>query len=167
MTDSEFRAKRKKAHVCTQCGKEDAYTMMGRSRCADCAEVARKSCEKARQDPVKYRKILDCNLNKKYRRKEAGLCPRCGKPTNNGRVHCEECLKKERMRYKRNKEYVERGEYGKCYICNKREAIPGKRLCEECYERNLKQFESVRQKGQETMRKSIEGYWKLKKAGMA
>lgn len=40
MTDNEFkRAKRaslKRLGLCMWCGKEDAYTMSGRSMCADC-----------------------------------------------------------------------------------------------------------------------------------
>lgn len=41
MTESEFRALRKNAHICRDCGKEDAYTIYGRTYCFDCAEKQR------------------------------------------------------------------------------------------------------------------------------
>ena len=41
MTQKEFRDLRKKAGVCRDCGKEDAYTMAGRTYCAECAEKDR------------------------------------------------------------------------------------------------------------------------------
>lgn len=135
MTQSEFRQKRKHAGVCIQCGREDAFTMVGRSYCDRCATQARESAARKRADPVKNNAM---NANKKKireARKSKGLCPTCGKPANSGYVLCDSCRAKRRNYMNKYNNHPPRGEYGICWTCNKREAIPGKRLCHECYEK--------------------------------
>ena len=45
ITLKAFREIRKRAHVCRDCGKQDAYTLAGRTFCYDCTE-----------------EILNCNI---------------------------------------------------------------------------------------------------------
>ena len=89
MNQQEFRALRKKAGVCRDCGREDAYTMAGRTYCAECAEKDRHRKEMARKDPEKRERMLTQNRKKVARHKAAGICPCCGKrPTYPGKTLC-------------------------------------------------------------------------------
>lgn len=133
MTQSEFRKKRKSAGVCVQCGREDAFTMVGRSLCDRCAAMARES--NSRWYIKNSEKILSDRTKLKESRKANGLCPVCGKPANDGFVMCGPCRKKRSDYRKRHRIRVPRGECGVCYRCNKKEAISGKRMCLECYEK--------------------------------
>lgn len=45
---------------------------------------------------------------------------------------CDSCRAKRRIYMAMYNNHPPRGEYGICWTCNKREAIPGKRLCPEC-----------------------------------
>lgn len=68
--------------------------------------------------------------NTYYRRKEAGLCPRCGeKSARPGRVYCEACSRRayeEKTAIKQR-----RKDAGKCVWCE-RPTRPGKRMCLPC-----------------------------------
>ena len=62
------------AGICTVCGKKEA--LPGRHRCAECARISserNKRAYKARQAQAK---------ESYYRRKEQGLCVRCGGPSS-------------------------------------------------------------------------------------
>lgn len=140
MTQSEFdkrrREVRKSAGLCIKCGQEDAYTMAGRSRCANCSEISRKTDQKRKEKNVKrWKDTLD-------RRRESGVCPRCGGETSDGYVTCERCRKKQRIYYHVHKVDKQRGENGTCYICNKNMAMQDKRLCQTCYEKYVKLCEN-------------------------
>lgn len=138
MTDSEFYRLRKKAGVCPRCGREDAFTMTGRSFCADCAEKARAN--KAAQYAVEEKKIRmyaqHCNGQKK--RRDMGLCPTCGRPATPGYSTCEYCRAKHRNYMRNYRNSFTRGQYGICWQCNKREALPGKRVCQSCYDMKIR-----------------------------
>ena len=78
------------AGICTVCGKKEA--LPGRHRCAECARISserNKRAYKARQAQAKE----TC-----YRRKEQGLCVRCGAPAVKGRTMCQDCLNKSKRR---------------------------------------------------------------------
>lgn len=124
--------------VCTRCGQEDAYTMAGRKLCADC-------CDRARIVNNRYR-ITDkgretqrrCEARKVARRREEGLCIRCGKrKAKAASCLCHYCTAKaaERAREKRMASSANwpRGSNGYCYTCNKRPAASGRKICETCY----------------------------------
>lgn len=125
---------------CTECHKEDAYTMNGRSLCADCAEKDRqKKREQYGLDPRKY---LDRNKESYDRRKELRLCVKCGKPleSDNPRVRCLRCTRKLAMyehkvteKNRPPEQNFPRGDNGICYICNRNPVIPGKSTCADCY----------------------------------
>lgn len=136
ITEKEFYHMRKRANVCPKCGKVDAYTMGNRTMCAECAERAREKAERRRQDPEKRVVMYDGVKKLKRARKDAGLCPDCGKrkPMDDKHVKC--VIRNNRQmayRHKRRGYPIPRGEYGICWQCNKKEVVPGKRLCPECY----------------------------------
>lgn len=78
---------------CERCGKQDAFTLIGKPRCADCVER-----DKKRQQ--KYNKAHADEINKKmknrYQRlKDEGICVACGKKkAREGRIHCKACAVK-------------------------------------------------------------------------
>ena len=53
MTESEYRAKLKANHICRDCKKTDAYTLAGRTYCAECAEKWQIAKEKKDLNPEK------------------------------------------------------------------------------------------------------------------
>lgn len=136
-TENEYnRAKyraRKNSNICVRCGGQDAYTLAGRSACARCAELIRNV--KAKQAINQEWKEIDYARNRvrKEKRKENGLCPKCGRTATPGYVTCEYCRIKHReyMRNKRNS--FTRGMDGICWMCNKKPSKPGFHLCEDCY----------------------------------
>lgn len=150
MTQSEFRQKRKHAGVCVQCGREDAYTMTGRSLCADCAEYFSRKQSEYRKDPDKWAKMQACKKDIRETRKANGLCPMCGKSANSGYVLCDSCRAKRRNYMNRYNNHPPRGEYGICWRCNKRESIPGKRLCPECYKKAVETCRMTAKKRRES-----------------
>ena len=64
-----------------------------------------------------------------WRRKENGLCTKCGKPSD-GHSYCADCrqVRNERNRVKRE----DCQEIGLCVKCQRAEARPGKRMCFAC-----------------------------------
>ena len=50
MTTQEWRRKLKAAHLCRDCKKQDAYTLSGRTRCAECAEREAEAQRKRRKE---------------------------------------------------------------------------------------------------------------------
>ena len=67
----ETRALYRRLHLCQDCGKSDAYTLAGHSRCFECLERRRKT-------PIEY--IKPEKTPEPSRRGEDGFCYRCGKP---------------------------------------------------------------------------------------
>lgn len=131
--------------LCAKCKSRDAYTMAGHWLCAECsaAENARRRADR-KAHPDKYRKRW-----KKYRDAAiaAGLCGSCGKrPAETGCLLCRVCRASQRRRDAARYAAVHevppgpRGSDGRCYICNRAQAEPGKRTCARCAElmgRNL------------------------------
>lgn len=159
MTEKEWRALKKKHHICRECGKQDAYTFGGRSCCAECAakNAARKRAKRLEQG--------DDGSHKRWQEKKAaeGLCIYCGKrKAGEGRRICKLCGKKQ---YERRREKAvrggmnwPRGANGYCWLCNKRKAIEGKRLCQTCYDRRVAVLTpEAGEKGRETMRRRAQG----------
>ena len=137
MTQKEFRAFRKKAGVCRDCGKEDAYTMAGRTYCAECAEKDRLRKEEARKCPEKRQKMLTQHREMVARKKAAGVCSCCGKRLAvPGKTMCGICLWKQRSyQYARRHEqgqrtWTERTDGKGCFLCGK-PCVPGRKLCEK------------------------------------
>lgn len=128
-------------HRCTRCKKQDAYTLNGKTYCYECTEKRKEEYQLKKQKHAEWWKNYTSNLIDK------GLCPRCRKPTDRQGKICTECLAKRRVQTKakdierRRKKQIEnninfpRGENGFCYLCNKRPAMDGRRLCSECYDK--------------------------------
>lgn len=125
---------------CVRC--RDALTMNGHSSCGVCRD-------KKRIYALKYAHTHDvaaANREQYRRKREAGLCVKCGKPALPERVRCLECTvkQKERDRQRNLERHKDtnypRGGNGFCYMCNKKPAIAGRRFCADCIEivrRNL------------------------------
>ncbi len=128
-------------HRCTRCWKQDAYTLKGKIYCYECTEKRKEEYSLNKQKHAERHKSYIFNLINK------GLCPRCRKPTDRQGKICTECLAKRRVQTKakdierRRKKQIEnninfpRGENGFCYLCNKRPAMDGRKLCSECYDK--------------------------------
>lgn len=157
MTNSEWRKRLKAAHICRDCGKQDAYTLGGRTYCVECAE---KGAAKKRAWREANRE-LDGIRQKVWRGRmaESGLCVYCGKrKPEAGRRVCKLCISK-RTEKRREKQIAEgmnwpRGENGYCWLCNKRKAVQGKRLCQPCIDNRMKNLTpEAAARGRETQRK--------------
>lgn len=128
----------KRHHLCVECGSQDALTLAGRAYCHDCAEKhnasKRRRVEENREE---------YNRRARERRAaaiEAGKCVSCGRPTEDGHAQCRRCLAYRRDHYAANRSADinwPRGGNGICYSCNKTPALPGRRLCQSCYDRQL------------------------------
>ena len=136
MTEKEWRTRLKEAHLCRNCKQQDAYTLGGRTYCAECAakEAERKRRWRAADGGEANRRG---NVRWKEHMLAEGRCIYCGRvKPDDGRKTCAWCLRK--MSAKRRDRMVQtgmnwpRGSNGLCYQCNKREVVKGKRLCAEC-----------------------------------
>lgn len=169
MTSKEFYAKRKKAHVCVQCGEQDAYTLNGRARCAVCAEknLAGKKTKEANEKSCARMKELY------KRRAEQGVCTHCGGKVDDGYITCKRCrIRGSNMIREKNIENGAnwpRGSNGICYVCNKEHVLDGYKVCKSCYDKLMEttkdRIERFGSKGPGSVKKWIDEFWRLKKAG--
>lgn len=67
------------------------------------------------------------------RRKDNGLCPRCGKPLDRTGYYCSDCLKKNNEREKEFREWCK--EYKICSQCKKNKLFGDEHICPECLAR--------------------------------
>lgn len=106
MTIQEFRQKRKKAGVCRDCGKVDAYTMGGRTYCFDCAKKGAEKKRQARQNPEKRERMLEQHRQMQLRYECEHKCKLCGKqlPTDYNFKRCINCRAKQARAVKRSRE---------------------------------------------------------------
>lgn len=133
---------------CVWCHKQDAFTLNGRTYCADCIEKAhsyRKKWEAKNSVEISLKK-----KNLRAERADAGLCTKCGiKLPDNHYKMCSSCRayntrrKREEMQRKGMMTITmkqERSWDGFCYRCGnpvkQGETARGTpiRLCEQCYE---------------------------------
>ena len=140
--ERKWRTLKKQNHICIDCGRQDAYTLNGRTRCAECAQ---KDAARRREtrDNVKN---AESSKAARDRWRAEGRCTRCGKTKwNDGYMTCPECRAYciKRRAEKRTSNYP-RGEHGICWLCNKEPVIPGKRLCETCQAGALERLEKAR-----------------------
>lgn len=98
---------RKADGVCVDCGKVPPRP--GSVRCEACA---------ARKRVLRREKIAK------------GLCPRCSRPSQDGRVTCPDCLAKGRTRA--DKRRKERRQAGLCILCGKNTVPPPYTICLPC-----------------------------------
>lgn len=145
MTIQEYRVKLKKAHLCRDCKKQDAYTLAGRTYCYDCAEKQRIAKANARKDPVKRERMLEQHRQMQERYEQQHRCKLCGKPLEKNYTYktCKMCRFKMAKAIKKSRYKIHgipnlRGENGICWQCNKQPCIEGKKLCQSCYDMKLK-----------------------------
>lgn len=138
--DKKNREYLKAIHRCRDCKKIDAYTLMGRTRCADCVA---KETERKR---ISRNKDKEAEKQKKIRekRKEEHRCVYCGTKLNEEYRYatCNKCRNKQteyQRTYKAKKfnSNFPRGANSICFQCNKKPVIEGKKLCQECYEKKI------------------------------
>ena len=138
--------------ICVRCGCEPAYK--GMTRCIYCraiqnaAAVERKRLHPFTQEQREAKRVYSMSIRAERKRK--GLCPRCGKPHNNGKINCERCNAQSRASQKRRREregLISRAiaaDIGLCSLCLRKPAVKGKKLCESCYEKAVKRAENAR-----------------------
>lgn len=144
ITRKEYYDMRKNAKVCVKCGKEDAYTMNGRSNCAECAEKIRDWFREYRKDPSEKERRKNRKIEHRLKMVEEGKCIRCGKKNTGPYKTCPHCLAKKRN-YNRNKNHEKSATKGVtlCWQCNKEKMLPGYKLCAKCYDMKMKALEKA------------------------
>ena len=111
MSTSEIQKQRNKSRYdllktlnrCVICGKQDAYTLMGKSCCCDCLEKKRQY---AKNYNATHPEICrETHKNSILKRKLNKLCIYCGRPIpshRSGKVTCQLCAEKNHKRYLQN-----------------------------------------------------------------
>lgn len=123
---AEYFAKNQR---CKRCGAKDAYTIVGRSLCYECAEKNRKYSKKH------YEKYGNGMKARYDRLKAEGICCDCGKrKAEPNRTRCAQCLVKNNRSAKKTQGKSQRIT-GYCWLCNKRPTTQGTGLCEVCLPR--------------------------------
>lgn len=144
--NKEYYATLKDLGLC-RCGHAVA---IGFNQCPRCIERDRQRQSQKREVNREAYNAYMREYHKKQReeRKANGLCTRCGKPVPHGSPfqECIECRNR-RLKQKRKKKVgkIPRAEwtaYGLCYHCGK-PAMDGKKVCEKCYERDMKLLEKA------------------------
>jgi hypothetical protein len=90
--NKQTRQLRIRLHLCRECGKQDAYTLNGRTRCADCvAKDTERLREKRGYRPAWERQQKPTpEINRP--RGDNGICWQCNKlPVMDGRHLCQSC----------------------------------------------------------------------------
>lgn len=134
---------------CVKCHGQDAFTLYGRSYCAECAELFRTYNRKcyASGGGAKERERKKAQREK---RREESLCTRCGKPLGSDAIYltCDQCRAKARNAKRKETEKrtgyptgaaKSRWQYGECCKCGapvkEGDTVRGTpfRYCERCY----------------------------------
>lgn len=161
---------RKRMGLCVQCGKEKPFP--GYVRCPMCIEKVEEASRKCWQDEgkrIKYNK-RGAERHKELRldRKEKGLCPKCGKPINDGEyITCAQCRKKRnadrraKSTRRPGEHFKERIESGVCMYCGG-DLAPGYKLCEKCLEKRRHINKRINPKASGKWRKEITAGWNAK-----
>lgn len=134
MTSAEYNRELyhwlKERHLCTKCKRMDAYTMIGRAYCAECAKTGAeyKRTKYQTNEEFRERRKLE-SRERRQTRKSAGICICCGaRRASPGHTRCASCLALSR---------VETPAYlppGICARCRRKPIFDGKKLCAGCYE---------------------------------
>ena len=148
----EYRGVLKHLHLCRDCKKMDAFTLSGKSRCAECTEKARIQRGKYMQNPENRAKSLTADRERRAERIENGCCAACGAPLYDSSYKlCPKCRAKCRARNARaaRKRGVLPRTDGICWQCNRAPVALGRGLCASCYEKkvpiSLKNIEKARE----------------------
>lgn len=165
-----------KSHgICVTCGQEKAKR--GRVRCWRCLINMKEHAAEHRERQSKEEKeaLLAKRRERasvlRSERREAGLCPNCGKErTDKKYVLCENCRAsaKKSAERKRRKDGIMpaymRGDGHFCFICLKPVEQEGKKLCKICLENsyiNIKKARAAQNNAEHPWRKLSDGEYKL------
>ena len=159
MTTAEWRKRLKEAHLCRDCKKQDAYTLGGRTYCAECAEKLAAKKREYREGHKAQAK--EQQQKSKAKRIERGVCIYCGRhKPKPGNLVCDIC--NSRTHAKRRERRIAdgmnwpRGANGYCWQCNKAKAVEGKRLCPECLAMKRRYLTpEAGERGRETQRRRL------------
>ena len=129
-------------HICTACKKKDAYTIAGRTYCAECTE--KRNARRRITESGQKKSRSDYDRARKERLASNGVCIQCGKrKTEDGKKICAFCgsIRNRKARQRRRDLNPDinwpRGDNGICYVCNRRPATNGMRTCTECREKMI------------------------------
>ena len=143
MTNEE-RAFLDEHHICRWCNKAKAFP--GRKFCPECLERIAERNARAYAKPDHLPKFREYQRMLYHRRKDAGLCVRCGRPATHGMYCYEDFIKQKRRAQKqaekRRLETLERGnvrqyrlENHLCYHCGAPVEDVNAKCCNACRER--------------------------------
>lgn len=112
---------------CKRCGKQDAYTLTGRSYCFECEEKNKLWRSQ------NYKKYGNKSMKGRYEKlKSKGLCVDCGKRSAEpNRTRCKRCLVKNNSSAKKTQGKQPRLDEN-CWLCNQRPPIENTKLCAVC-----------------------------------
>ena len=144
MTEQEYRSSLKRHHICRNCKQTDAYTLAGRTYCAECAEKDAEKKRKLRENEEYRQKAIQTTKEWRIRNTAENRCARCGKslPTGWKNKCCCECLTYSRKKAKERRQkagsltWDMRRCDGICFICGE-PTIWTRKMCEECYQKRI------------------------------
>lgn len=144
MDQNKYRKLLKKAHLCRECKKQDAFTLAGHTLCAECRARNTELRAKTRKNNPQHER--DIAKKRYYERKKQGICANCGKrKPEKDRSLCKVCITKANKK-RALEAYAKRceAEYKKlCAICKSSPRIKEKRVCENCYKKLILNLEKA------------------------
>lgn len=149
--DRENRRWKKERHLCIRCGKQDAYTLNGYSRCFECLQ-AHREYEKERWKDSNVREMKKERTKKLYdERIKNRQCVRCGRGLSPYETtkHCARCRAK--FRIQNDKKRIKKrilprflfDGVDRCKKCGKEEIVPGYKVCNKCLEDNRRAIQKA------------------------
>lgn len=141
MTDREYKVLLKKNHFCLDCRKQDAYTFAGRTYCYECSEKRRANARAYRA--TNHERLAEARRKRYMDRKANRECVVCGRAlrTLEMGVMCAGCEARNNNRTK--KAYNPKRAWNMCCQCTKMPPLAGKKLCAECYDKNMTKLEKA------------------------
>lgn len=161
---------KKERHLCTCCGKQDAYTLVGRSFCYECCEKERKR----KRSNQAMSKIYAQRYEKYHKNIALGICPICGKrEVTDGHINCQLCRAKKAQReakYRFNRGVLPRcllDGVDRCAVCGAENVVEGHKVCMRCLENGRNAIEKANRTPREKdnyFRELNDAFWKSKGA---
>lgn len=129
---------------CKRCGKQDAYTLTGKTHCYECTQKISEYHKKYENENKE--KIAERKKKRHQELIDKGICTQCRKrPAREGKTQCEICaLKKKARDYK--KTHSKWRDPDLCSRCHKNEKFKEFELCETCYNNALKGIKNAHAK---------------------
>lgn len=132
----EWARMMKAKQICVICGRKDKRTVDGRSQCLFCATRLNERARERRKTETGD-KLRAQGKARRKRWEEQGRCSNCGGPKEEPEFKmCIDCRMRSKLNRKRREREAgkrPRGADGKCFQCNKKPRMEGKKLCAECY----------------------------------